>query len=112
MTNSFRRNPKGYDGPRLTTHHASDVAPVVLRGITASLQECPDVVLTAWAGIIGPKLVSMAEAVSFVSGILVVRVKNSTFYSLLSQRDKPRLLKTLRMQLPSTTIHDIVFRMS
>lgn len=112
MKKSIRRTPKNYDGPLVTTHHASDVAPAVLRGIAGALQERPDLVIAAWKTVIGSNLMAMTEAISFTSGVLVVRVRNSTLYSLLSQRDKSRLLANLRRHLPNTTIHDLVFRMS
>ncbi len=112
MKEEYRRNPKSYDGSALTTHHARDVAPTVLRSITAAMQEKPELVLATWPGLIGAKLAPMAQAVAFADGVLTVRVKNSTLFSLLSQRDKPRLLTALRKQLPGTTIYDIVFRMS
>jgi hypothetical protein len=108
----FRRTPKGYNGPLLTTHHAGDVAAEVMIDIAAAAGANPTMVLATWPSLIGHRLAAMTEAVSFLNGVLLVRVKNSTLYSLLSQREKPRLLAALRKQLPNTTICDIVFRMS
>ncbi len=112
MKQATRRTPKYYDGPRVTTHHLDALAAAVLRDVAACLQERPDLVLAAWPGVIGPSVASMTEAVSFTAGVLLVRVKNSTLFSLLSQREKPKILLTLRRKLPKTTIYDIVFRMS
>jgi hypothetical protein len=106
------RTPKNYDGPGLTSHRIRDVAPAVLRGINSSLQERPDLVLKAWSVVVGAAASKMTEAVSFNAGILVVKVTSSTLLSLLTTKEKPRLLTALRRQLSNTTIHDIVFRMS
>lgn len=112
MKRDIRRTPKDYDGPLLTTHHAGDVAAAVMVSIAAAAGANPVMVLAAWPALIGHRLAAMTEAVSFVNGVLLVRVKNSTLYSLLSQREKPRLLAELRKQLTNTTICDIQFRMS
>jgi hypothetical protein len=70
----------------------------------------PDLILEAWPEVIGLKLAGMTQAVSFANGMLVVKVKNSTLHSLLSQNDKPRILNNLRKKFPNVTIKDIVFR--
>ncbi|MDP1834556.1 MAG: DUF721 domain-containing protein [Chlamydiales bacterium] len=108
----MKRTPKNYDGSGLTTHQLREVAPAILRGINATVQERPDLVLKAWSVVVGSAVAKMTEAISFTSGVLLVRVKNSTLHSLLSQREKPRLLTALRRQLPNTAVYDIVFRMS
>ncbi len=112
MKKNHRRTPKDYDGSQLTTHHLGSVAAAVLRDVASTLRERPDLVLSAWPRIIGPTLSTMTEAVSFINGIVLVKVKNQTLFSLLGQRDKPKILKTLRQQLPNTLIRDIVFRMN
>lgn len=107
----FRRTPRGYDGPRSTSHHIKDLLPSVLQSIGEVYQDRGDLILAAWPAIVGEKLAPMAEAISFHEGILCVRVKNSTLYSLLRQKDKPRLLRSLKGKFPNTDIKNIVFRM-
>jgi hypothetical protein len=63
-----------------------------------------------WPDVIGPKLASMTQAHSFVDGVLLVKVKNSTLHSLLSQNDKPRILNLLRKRFPNVEIKTIYFR--
>lgn len=70
----------------------------------------PDLILASWAEIIGPTFAPMTEAISFYDGILTVKVKNSTLYSLLSQHEKNRLLKNLREKFPRTQIKTLHFR--
>lgn len=102
------RTPYGYDGPKTTSHHAGKLAAGILDKIKKLNQDQPEVVLNAWPEIIGPQLASMAEAVEFRDGVLGVKVKNSTLYSLLKNRDKLKLLKILRNKFPH--VRDIAFR--
>jgi hypothetical protein len=69
-----------------------------------------DLVMASWPEIIGPQLAPMTQVVSFQDGILVVKVKNSTLHSLLSQHDKPKILTSLRYKFPNVSIKNIVFR--
>lgn len=105
-----RRLPRDYDGPGVTTHRIGDLLTNVLANISDTYQERPDLILAAWPAIIGPKLAPMTQAVSFVDGLLVVKVKNSTLHSLLSVNDKPKILLSLRQKFPRVAINNIVFR--
>jgi hypothetical protein len=107
----LRRTPKNYDGSGTTSRQLKELLPSVLSQIGGIYEERGDLVLASWPEIIGPQLASMTEAVSFDSGILVVKVKNSTLYSLLSQHEKPRILKNLRDKFPTTSVKNIVFRL-
>lgn len=94
----------------LTSHHLSDLLPGLLRQIGLSVEEQSELILAAWPGIVGPKLAEMTRAASFRAGVLYVSVSHSTLYSLLQQRERPRLLQSLREKFPRTQIHNIVFR--
>lgn len=94
-----------------TTRHLKHLLPRFLEDIGKVFQNRPDMVLAAWPEIIGQDLSPMTEAISFIEGVLTVKVKNSTLYSLLSQSDKPRILKSLRDKFPSTLIKTIHFRL-
>jgi hypothetical protein len=107
----LRRTPKDYDGPGITTHRVSELLTTVLADIAEIYLERPDLILAAWPEVIGPKLSHMTQAISFHEGILIVKVKNSTLHSLLSQNDKPRILNSLRHKFPKIDIKNIVFRM-
>lgn len=110
MSRPYRRTPKNYDGSELTSHHIRDLIPQVLRGIGEVFKERPDLILEAWPQVIGPQLATMTQAFSFQNGILLVKVKNSTLHSLLSQHERPRLLRNLREKFPKTMIKNIYFR--
>ena len=110
MNKSSRRTPKDYDGSGITTHKMSELLPLVLQHVGRVYEERPDLVLAAWSEIIGPKLAPMTQAVSFSDGVLVVKVKNSTLHSLLSQNDKSRILTSLKQKFPNLSIRNIIFR--
>lgn len=88
----------------------ADLLPGVLAKIGEVYQQRADLILAMWPDIIGAKLATMTQAVSFVDGVLVVKVKNSTLHSLLSQNDKFRILNLLRQKFPHTEIKNIYFR--
>ncbi len=106
---SFRR--PYYDGPQPTSRHITQILPRILEEMGARFKDRPDLVLAAWPEVIGSQLAPMTEALSFQEGVLVVKVKNSTLYSLLTQNDKPRLIKNLRDKFPNVMIKTIAFRL-
>lgn len=110
MGKFYSRTPRQYDGTRVTTHRMTDLLPGVLAKIAEVYEQRSDLILAMWPDIIGPKLADMAQAISFADGVLVVKVKNSTFHSLLSQYEKVRLLNLLRKRFPQTEIKNIYFR--
>lgn len=91
--------------------HIKQVLPRILEDIGKLYKDRPDLVLAAWPEVIGSGLSHMTEALSFSEGVLVVKVKNSTLHSLLSQNDKPRLIQNLREKFPGTMIKTIYFRL-
>ena len=88
----------------------TDLLPRVLAKIGEVYQQRADLILAMWPEIIGDKLADMTQAVSFVDGILFVKVKNSTLHSLLNQHEKLRILNLLRQKFPHTEIKNICFR--
>lgn len=107
----MKRTPRNYDGSAVTTHHLSVLCSGVLSGIRAVYEERPDLILAAWPEVIGHKLANMTQAVSFVDGVMLVKVNNAPLHSLLNQpHDRNRILKRLREQFPKAVINGIVFR--
>ncbi len=99
------------DASSLTNKHLKTLLPKLLGGIGALHRDRPDLVVAAWPDVIGEKLAAMTRAVSFEKGILLVKVSNSTLYSVLAQHEKLRLVKGLRERFPSVEIKTIHFRM-
>ena len=110
MSKFYSRTPKRYDGTQLTSHRMADLLPFVLAKIGEVHDQRPDLILACWPEIIGPRLAGMTQAVSFADGVLVVKVKNSTLHSLLSQNDKLRILNMLRKKFQHVEIRNISFR--
>lgn len=110
MIKQYRRTPKNYDGTEVTTRRVSELLPSVLSKVNKMHGERPDLILASWNEIIGPRLAGMTKAVSFIDGVLHVKVKNSTLHSLLSQNDKHRILSNLRAMFPNVQIKTISFR--
>lgn len=93
-----------------TNKQIKDLLPGVLKEIDERQRERPDLILAAWPELVGNKLAPMAKATAFVSGILIVKVNNSTLYSLLKTQERERLLLKLRERFPAAYIKNIDFR--
>ncbi len=106
----YQRTPYKYDGTYTTTHQIHHLLPFVLAKIGDVYQQRPDLILSSWPEIIGSMFSSMTQAVAFKEGVLHVKVKNSTLFSLLNQNEKPRLLSLLRKRFPQVEIKTILFR--
>ena len=106
----MKRIPKSYDGNKPISRQLKDLLPEIMTKINGKIDESPIEVLEAWAQIVGPKISKMARAVSFESGVLKVKVENSTLYSLLTLHEKERLLGEMRKQFPKVKIRNILFR--
>jgi hypothetical protein len=106
-----KRLARCYDGSATTTRHLRHLLTRYLEDIGRKFDDRPDLVMAAWPEVVGSQLSQMTHAVSFIEGILTVKVNNSTLYSLLSQNDKPRLIKNLRDKFPGTLIKTISFRL-
>lgn len=105
------RTPRNYDGQELTSHRFTDVLPRVLSRIADTHKDRPDLILASWPAVVGANLAPMTEAVSFSEGVLTVKVKSSSLYSVLIQQEGKKLLKELKMKFPNVTIRSIRFRM-
>lgn len=111
MSREYRRLPKGFDRPDgYTSHRLDRLLKGALREIKQRYGMCPQQLLEGWSELVGPRFSSMARAIAFADGTLMVKVANSTLYSLLSQ-EKGRLLSQLRTRFPSIEIRQLQFRL-
>lgn len=111
MAKNLRRTPRGYDDIKPTGKNLSELLPEWLAEASSRFQDRPDLVLLAWPEVIGEKLAPMTQAVSFIDGILTVKVRNSSLYSLLVQHEKIKLQNQLQKKIPSVRIRNIIFRL-
>jgi Dna[CI] antecedent, DciA len=106
------QTPRNYNGTAVTTHHITDLLSHVLSQISDVYQDRPDLLIACWPEIIGPQLAGMTQAVSFINGVLTVKVKNSTLHSLLSRHDKFRILSVIQQKFPKIEIENIFFKIA
>lgn len=99
-----------HDRTKKTHRHLKDMLPSVLHAIDSRRKERPDKILAGWDQIIEVKWRSMAKAISFEKGVLMVKVKNAALHSLLVQQEKPRLLQKLQEMFPEAALKNIIFR--
>ena len=111
MSKRLKRTPRNYDQVDPTNKEISNLLQEWMAKASHSFQDRPDLILLSWPEIIGEKLAPMTTALSFVEGVLTVRVRNSSLYSLLVQHERNRLLGVLRQKFPSVKIVNIVFRL-
>ena len=110
MEKHRRRNPKHYDGTSTTSFYLGEILPSVVGNIGVQFKERGDLIIASWNQLIGPKLGPMTQAVKYEKGILFVKVRNATLYSLLNQVEKPRLVDKLKKQFPKSGIRSIAFK--
>jgi hypothetical protein len=85
--------------------------PKVLLNIEKKYRKNPRSIIEAWPKVIGEKLASMTRVVSYNEGILIVKVKSSTLYSLLNNYEKEILLKKLQKKFSKEIIHKLIFKL-
>jgi hypothetical protein len=111
MRNVLGRIPKNYQGAQPTGRLIKDLLAPILEQVENSTQDRPQELLKAWKEMVGDKISTMTQAVSYMDGTLLVKVENSTLYSLLSLHEKPRLLKQMQEAFPHLKVKKITFRM-
>lgn len=104
------RTPKNFDGTEPPGKPIDVLLSKILNDISRQSGQQGAEILKSWGNVIGPKFEKLTEAVSVQDGVLTVKVKSSTLYSLLCQHEKPRLLARLKELFPRAAIRDIVFR--
>jgi hypothetical protein len=93
----------------LPHHHLKDLLPSFLQGVQSRCKEDPQRILRGWKEVVDPKWNLMTEASSFEKGVVVIKVKNATLYSLLVQQEGARLLKKLQQMFPESDIKKLKF---
>ncbi len=91
-----RRAKSYYDGTNVTGKMIGDLLPEILSGIAGTRGDEREALFRAWFALIGEKMAPLTEPVSFKDGVLTIKVKSATLYSLLCQHEKARLLQALQ----------------
>ncbi len=103
----MKRTPRYFDGTGKTGKLLSEILPGAVREIREKAGQGREEIFRFWQELIGDKIGPLTEVVSFVNGVLLVKVKSSSLYSLLCQHERPRLLKRLQEKFP---VRSLVFR--
>ncbi|HSX10224.1 MAG TPA: DUF721 domain-containing protein [Chlamydiales bacterium] len=84
-----------------------DLLPDLLNDLGRKVKDPREEMFRFWNELMGEKMASLTEPVSFADGVLTVKVKSSTLYSLLVTHERPRLLGRLQEKF---SIRNLVFR--
>jgi hypothetical protein len=101
------RTPRNYSGIQNPIVKASDLLPEMMENLSRKAQDPKEEIFRFWTLLIGEKMAPLTEPLSFSDGVLTVKVKSSTLYSLLVAHERPRLLSRLQEKF---SIRNLVFR--
>ncbi|MBI5346573.1 MAG: DUF721 domain-containing protein [Chlamydiae bacterium] len=105
-----KRTPKNYNGILSPIKEGKKILPSILKDIDHAYGMDSINILRSWKEIIGKDLAPLTEAVSLEKGVLTVKVKSSTLYSLLTQQEKGRILLVLQKRFSKEAVRNIIFR--
>jgi hypothetical protein len=98
------RTPRNYRGIENPVKRMADLLPDWLTEL--GRKGGREDIFSFWLQLMGTQA-ALTEPVSFADGVLTVKVKSSTLYSLLCQHERPRLLAQLQKKFP---VRNLVFR--
>ena len=101
------RTKRNFDGTASPGKKIEDLLPQILTALSPRGDEESKQVFAFWFQILGDKMGPLTQPVSWKNGVLTIKVKSATLYSLLSLHEKSRLLKQLKEKFP---IRDLQFR--
>lgn len=101
------RTPRNYVGVENPVKKMTDLLPDVMTHIGRKAGDSKEAVFQYWRELIGEKMAPLTEPTSFIDGVLTVKVKSSTLYSLLVAHERPRLLAKLQEKF---SIRNLIFR--
>ena len=101
------RTPRNYSGTVNPVKRMTDLLPEVLNDLGKKAKDPREEIYKFWRELMGEKMAPLAEPISFVEGVLTVKVKSSTLYSLLVAHERPRLLGRLQEKF---SIRNLIFR--
>lgn len=101
------RTPRNYRGTENPAKNVAELLPEVMSDLGKKIKDPREEIFQFWRELIGEKMAPLTEPVSFFDGVLTVKVKSSTLYSLLVAHERPRLLSRLQEKF---SIRNLVFR--
>ncbi len=107
MENMRSRTRRNYAGTENPVKKAAEILPEILESLKTKTKNPQVEVFQFWHSLMGEKMAPLTEPVSLIDGVLTVKVKSSTLYSLLAGVEAPRLLGQLQEKF---SIRNLVFR--
>ncbi len=104
MKSRTRRNYFGTENP---VKNMTELLPELLGDLERKTKDQRADIFQYWLDLMGEKMANLTEPVSFSDGVLTVKVKSSTLYSLLAVHERGRLLAKLQEKF---SIRNLVFR--
>lgn len=101
------RTPRNYSGTQSPVKKMADLLPELMSDLGHKVKDPREEIFLFWQDLMGEKMALLTEPVSFVDGVLTVKVKSSTLYSLLVTHERPRLLGRLQEKF---SIRNLIFR--
>jgi hypothetical protein len=101
------RTPRNYSGVQSPNKKLAELVPDFMSDLGKKMKDPREEIFRFWVILIGEKMAPLTEPVSFADGILTVKVKSSTLYSLLVTHERPRLLARLQEKF---SIRNLIFR--
>jgi hypothetical protein len=101
------RTPRNYFGTQNPAKQVSDLLPEIVAELSRKIKDPREEIYQFWRDLMGEKMAPLTQPISFVDGVLTVKVKSSTLYSLLVTHERPRLLARLQEKF---SIRNLVFR--
>ena len=96
---------------QLTTKKLVDLLGPVFQNISSIYSNHLENFIRDWPKILGKDYASMTEIIGYKKGILIIKVKNSSLYSLLYHHKKQEILKQIYKNYPKWDVKDITFKM-
>lgn len=103
----IERTKRHFNGTAPTGKKISEILPLVLNEIKNKAGDDREKIFQFWRSLLGEKMALLTQPISLKNGILTIKVKSATLYSLLCQHEKPRLLKEMQAKFE---IVELVFR--
>jgi len=102
-----KRTPRNYRGTQSPAKRLGDLLPDWMGELSQRRGDPREELFAFWGELLGEKMAPLTEPISYLEGVLTIKVKSSTLYSLLCQHERPRLLKRLQEKFP---VRNLVFR--
>ena len=95
----------------LLPKNAKELLPKILLKLEKKYRNNSINIIESWPEIVGSRLAPMTKVIGFDDGILTVKVKNSTLFSLLNNYEKDKILLKLQTQFSDKIIKKLCFKL-